>query len=61
MLSLDSDLLELRGPSFTVGGACASGNLALMTAVDLLRAGRADAVLVSAASNDLDPPSIHGG
>jgi 3-oxoacyl-(acyl-carrier-protein) synthase len=59
VLSLSSDLLELRGPSFTVGGACASGNLALLTAVDLLRAGRADAVLVSAASNDLDPPSIH--
>jgi 3-oxoacyl-(acyl-carrier-protein) synthase len=59
VLSLGSDLLELRGPSFTVGGACASGNLALMTAVDLLRAGRADAVLVSAPSNDLDPPSIH--
>ena len=59
VLSLASDLLELRGPSFTVGGACASGNLALLTAVDLLRAGRADAVLVSAASNDLDPPSIH--
>ena len=30
VLSLASDLLALRGPSFTVGGACASGNLALV-------------------------------
>jgi 3-oxoacyl-(acyl-carrier-protein) synthase len=58
-LSVISELLGLRGPSFTVGGACASGNLGLMAAVDQIRAGRADAVLVTGASNDLDPTSLH--
>jgi 3-oxoacyl-(acyl-carrier-protein) synthase len=32
VLSATSELLELRGPSFTVGGACASGNLAVLAA-----------------------------
>jgi 3-oxoacyl-(acyl-carrier-protein) synthase len=59
VLSVVSELLGLQGPSFIVGGACASGNLGLMTAVDQIRAGRADAVLVTGASNDLDPPSLH--
>jgi 3-oxoacyl-(acyl-carrier-protein) synthase len=59
VLSVISELLGLKGPSFTVGGACASGNLGLMAGLDLLRAGRVDAVLVTGASNDLDPPSLH--
>lgn len=60
VLSVISELLDLRGPSFTVGGACASGNLALMAAVDQLRLGRADAVLVTGPANDLDPVSLQG-
>jgi 3-oxoacyl-(acyl-carrier-protein) synthase len=60
VLSATSELLTLKGPSFTVGGACASGNLALMTAVDLLRAGRADAMLVSGAPIELEPVALHG-
>lgn len=59
VLSVISELLGLRGPSFTVGGACATGNLAIMAALDLLRSGRVDAALVTGASNDLDPPSLH--
>jgi malonyl-ACP decarboxylase/3-oxoacyl-[acyl-carrier-protein] synthase-1/3-oxoacyl-[acyl-carrier-protein] synthase II len=59
VLSVISELLTLRGPSFTVGGACATGNLGIMVATDLLRSGRVDAALVTGASNDLDPPSLH--
>ncbi len=59
VLSVISELLTLRGPSFTVGGACATGNLGIMVAMDLLRSGRVDAVLVTGASADLDPPSLH--
>ena len=59
VLSVVSELLGLQGPSFTVGGACASGNLGLLSAVDQIRAGRADGVLVTGASNDLDPISLH--
>jgi 3-oxoacyl-(acyl-carrier-protein) synthase len=59
VLSVISELLTLRGPSFTVGGACASGNLGILVGLDLLRSGRVDAVLVTGASNDLDPPSLH--
>ena len=55
VLSVGSELLGLKGPSFTVGGACASGNVALLMALDLLRAGRAEAVLVSGGSVALDP------
>jgi 3-oxoacyl-(acyl-carrier-protein) synthase len=37
-----------------VGGACASGNLALISGLDLIRSGRADAVVVTGA-----PASFH--
>jgi 3-oxoacyl-(acyl-carrier-protein) synthase len=53
VLSVTSEVLGVRGPSFLVGGACASSNVAVMTALDLLRSGRADAVLVSGAPMDL--------
>jgi 3-oxoacyl-(acyl-carrier-protein) synthase len=59
VLSATSELLGLKGPSFTVGGACASGNLALVAAVDLLRSGRADAILVSGAPIELEPVALH--
>jgi 3-oxoacyl-(acyl-carrier-protein) synthase len=60
VLSATSELLTLKGPSFTIGGACASGNVALCAAVDMLRAGRADAVLVSGAPIELEPVALHG-
>jgi 3-oxoacyl-(acyl-carrier-protein) synthase len=59
VLSATSELLGLRGPSFTVGGACASGNLAIGAGVDLVRAGRADAVVVTGAPIELEPVALH--
>jgi 3-oxoacyl-(acyl-carrier-protein) synthase len=59
VLSVISELLHLRGPSFTVGAACASGNLAVLAALDLLRTGRADAVVVSGAPIELEAMSLH--
>lgn len=60
VLSVTSELLELKGPSFTVGGACASGNLAILAGLDLLRSGRARVVLVTGGSIDLEPVALHG-
>lgn len=60
VLSATSELLTLKGPSFTIGGACASGNLAILAALDLLRSGRADAALVSGAPIELEPVALHG-
>ena len=54
VLAVISELLNLQGPNFSVGGACASGNLALLNALDLLRSGRADAVVVSGAASPID-------
>jgi 3-oxoacyl-(acyl-carrier-protein) synthase len=59
VLSVISELLHLQGPCFTIGGACASGNLAAMAAMDLLRLGRADAVVVSGAPIELEPVILH--
>jgi 3-oxoacyl-(acyl-carrier-protein) synthase len=53
------DLLTLKGPSWTVGNACGSSNIALITGMDLIRSGRADAVVVTAASGGLDPVLLH--
>jgi 3-oxoacyl-(acyl-carrier-protein) synthase len=54
------ELLTVKGPNFMVGNACASGHAALLCAIDLLRAGRADAVVVSAATQELDPVGLQG-
>jgi len=53
------DLLTLKGPCWTVGNACGSGNIALITGMDLIRSRRADAVVVTAASGGLDPVLLH--
>jgi malonyl-ACP decarboxylase len=50
-----AEVLGARGPGLTVGGASASGNVAIATALDLLRAGRADACLVVGPLPDLSP------
>ncbi len=60
VLSVASELLTLKGPSFTVGGACASSNLALLNGLDLIRSGRADAVMVTGGAIDLDPTILQG-
>jgi 3-oxoacyl-(acyl-carrier-protein) synthase len=53
------DLLTLKGPSWTVGNACGSANIALMTGMDLIRWRRADAMIVTAVSGGLDPVLLH--
>jgi 3-oxoacyl-(acyl-carrier-protein) synthase len=60
VLAKVGELLTVKGPNFMVGNACASGNVALLCATDLLRAGRVDAVVVSAASQELDPVGLQG-
>jgi 3-oxoacyl-(acyl-carrier-protein) synthase len=47
VVSVNSEILGLKGPAWNVGSACASGNVAVATALDLIRAGRADAMLVT--------------
>ncbi|MGH3431650.1 MAG: beta-ketoacyl-[acyl-carrier-protein] synthase family protein [Thermocrispum sp.] len=66
MVNLDTDvvgvvceLLGLRGPAFMVGGACASGNLAVLNGIDLIRAGRAEAVVVCGGVIAMDPLVVH--
>lgn len=59
VLARVSDLLALKGPSWTVGNACGSTNIALITGMDLIRSGRADAVMVTGASGMLDPLILH--
>lgn len=65
MVVLDTDvvgvvceLLRLRGPSLMAGGACASGNLAALSGLDMIRAGRADAVVVTGGPVAMDPAII---
>ncbi|MGQ0842369.1 beta-ketoacyl-[acyl-carrier-protein] synthase family protein [Actinokineospora sp.] len=66
MVNLDTDvvgavgeLLSLRGPGFMIGGACASGNLAALNGLDMIRAGRADAVVVTGGTIAMDPLVVH--
>ncbi len=66
VLAMDTDvvaivceILGLGGPSLLAGNACASGNVAMLTAMDMLRLGRADAVLVTGALGDVDPVTLH--
>src|SRR5580765_7628431 len=54
------ELLTIKGPNYMVGNACASGNAALLCAIDLLRAGRVDTAVVSAATQELDPVALQG-
>ena len=60
VLAVSSEILGLKVPSFTVGGACASSNLALLSGRDLIRSGRADAVLVSGGTMELSPVWLQG-
>lgn len=57
VVSVAAELLQLKGPAWTVGSACASGNVAVATALDLIRAGRADAMLVT---STVESPEIVG-
>jgi malonyl-ACP decarboxylase len=55
-----SEALEVRGVGYTVGGASAAGNAGLLSAVDLLRAGRVAACLVVGALAEFSELEIQG-
>ncbi len=46
---------DLRGPSFSVASACASGGDAIGLAMQIIREGRADAMLAGAADAPINP------
>lgn len=54
-----SEGLQIRGPIFTVGGACASGNLALRAAMHELRCGGASRALVVGSVLEFAPVDVH--
>jgi 3-oxoacyl-(acyl-carrier-protein) synthase len=55
-----SEVLQLKGPGYTVGGACASGNMALRAAVDeIMQHGVSVAAVVGPVLN-FSPLDIHG-
>jgi 3-oxoacyl-(acyl-carrier-protein) synthase len=54
-----SEVLQARGPIYTQGAACASGNLALRTAVDEIRHHGVEVVFVVGAVFDLSPIDLH--
>jgi 3-oxoacyl-(acyl-carrier-protein) synthase len=54
-----SELLQVKGPIYTVGGACASANVALRAAVDELRHHEVEATLVVGAVLDFSPVDLH--
>ncbi|MGE0221878.1 MAG: beta-ketoacyl synthase N-terminal-like domain-containing protein [Acetobacteraceae bacterium] len=59
VMGVIAETLGLHGPGMTVGGASASGNVAVGVALDLIRAGRAQACLVVGPLPDLSPAEIH--
>lgn len=60
VLAASNEVFGVRGPSFTVGGACASSNVAVVTALDLLRCGRAKRVIVSGVATTTSPLALQG-
>jgi 3-oxoacyl-(acyl-carrier-protein) synthase len=54
-----SEVLGVRGPIYTVGAACASGNAALRCAVDEIRYHDAPAAIVAGAVLDFSPVELH--
>ncbi|MEQ1861791.1 MAG: beta-ketoacyl-[acyl-carrier-protein] synthase family protein [Chthoniobacteraceae bacterium] len=54
-----SEILGIRGPIHTVGAACASGNVALRSAIDEIRHHDVDAVLVLGAVIEFSPIELH--
>ncbi len=59
-LAMISELLDLKGPCFLTGGACASGGVSIIVGADMLRLGRADLVLVTGAASEMEPVFLHG-
>jgi 3-oxoacyl-(acyl-carrier-protein) synthase len=54
-----SELLGLRGPIYTIGAACASGNSALRIAMDEIRYHDAQAAIVAGPVLDFSPLDLH--
>jgi 3-oxoacyl-(acyl-carrier-protein) synthase len=54
-----SESLGVRGPSYTVGAACASGNTSLRCAVDEIRYHDVDMAIVVGAVLDFSPVELH--
>lgn len=55
-----TQVLGLKGPAYLVGGACASGNLAIRSAIDELRHHQMDAVIVVGPVLEWSPLLLHG-
>lgn len=53
------NVLGLTGPAYSLGGACAAGNIALRAAVDEIRHHACSAVVVVSAFQELAPASLH--
>jgi 3-oxoacyl-(acyl-carrier-protein) synthase len=58
VVALLTEVLELHGPAFTIGGACASGNLALREGFRDVSLGESDRAVVAGAPFDVSPPDI---
>ena len=54
-----SEALGIRGPIYTMGAACASGNTALRAAIDEIRYHDMDMALVTGAVLDFSPVELH--
>jgi 3-oxoacyl-(acyl-carrier-protein) synthase len=54
-----SELLQAYGPIYNAGGACASGNLALRSAVDEIRHHGQEVVIVIGPMADFSPVDVH--
>ena len=55
-----TDILQLHGPAYTVGGACASGNVALRCAVDEIQSHGVKVAAVVAPMLDFSPLDLQG-
>jgi 3-oxoacyl-(acyl-carrier-protein) synthase len=60
VVTVTAELLTLKGSSLMVGGACASGNLAAITALDMIRAGRLDGAVVTGAPIPMEDVALQG-
>ncbi len=54
-----SELVQAHGPIYTVGAACASGNVALRCAIDEIRGHDQDIVLIVGSALDMAPMDLH--
>jgi 3-oxoacyl-(acyl-carrier-protein) synthase len=54
-----SEVFGIRGPIYTIGAACASGNTALRCAVDEIRYHDVQAAIVTGAVLDFSPVELH--